>query len=48
MPCISRLRLLRHWGDVTDMTPDASAFIAPTPIEGTLDEVGMGPFAWRQ
>ncbi|TPM56220.1 sarcosine oxidase subunit beta family protein [Mesorhizobium sp. B2-2-4] len=34
MPCISRLRLLRHWGGVMDMTPDASPIICPTPIEG--------------
>jgi heterotetrameric sarcosine oxidase beta subunit len=34
MPNISRLRLLRHWGGVVDMTPDASPIIAPTPVEG--------------
>jgi sarcosine oxidase subunit beta len=34
MPCISRLRLLRHWGGVMDMTPDASPIICPTPIDG--------------
>ncbi|MBZ9871346.1 sarcosine oxidase subunit beta family protein [Mesorhizobium sp. BR1-1-9] len=34
MPCISRVRLLRHWGGVMDMTPDASPIICPTPIEG--------------
>jgi sarcosine oxidase subunit beta len=34
MPCISRIRLLRHWGGVMDMTPDASPIICKTPIEG--------------
>ncbi len=34
MPCISRLRLLRHWGGIMDMTPDASPIIDATPIEG--------------
>jgi heterotetrameric sarcosine oxidase beta subunit len=34
MPCISRVRLLRHWGGVMDMTPDASPIICPTPVEG--------------
>ncbi|MFT0533465.1 sarcosine oxidase subunit beta family protein [Castellaniella hirudinis] len=95
MPCISRVRLLRHWGGVMDMTPDASPIICPTPIDGlylnggwcyggfkatpasgwcfahtlatgrshplnaafgldrfrtggTLDEAGVGPFAWLQ
>jgi len=95
MPCISRVRLLRHWGGVMDMTPDASPIICATPVEGlylnggwcyggfkatpasgwcfahtiatgephplsaaygldrfrtgaTLDEAGVGPFAWLQ
>jgi methylglutamate dehydrogenase subunit A len=34
MPCISRIRLLRHWGGVMDMTPDASPIICRTPIAG--------------
>ncbi|MDX8535914.1 sarcosine oxidase subunit beta family protein [Mesorhizobium sp. VK25A] len=95
MPCISRLRLLRHWGGIMDMTPDASPIICHTPVEGlylnggwcyggfkatpasgwcfahllatgaphplitdygldrfkagrTIDEAGIGPFAWLQ
>ena len=32
MPCISRLRLLRHWGGIMDMSPDGSPFIGPTPV----------------
>jgi heterotetrameric sarcosine oxidase beta subunit len=32
IPSISRLRLLRHWGGITDMTPDGSPFICRTPI----------------
>ncbi|HKP23366.1 MAG TPA: sarcosine oxidase subunit beta family protein [Dongiaceae bacterium] len=32
MPFISRLRLLRHWGGIQDMTPDGSPFICRTPI----------------
>jgi sarcosine oxidase subunit beta len=34
MPNIARLRLLRHWGGIMDMTPDASPIIAPTPVDG--------------
>lgn len=34
MPSLSRLRLLRHWGGVMDMTPDASPIICKTPIDG--------------
>jgi methylglutamate dehydrogenase subunit A len=32
MPCISRLRLVRHWGGIQDMTPDGSPFICRTPV----------------
>ncbi|WP_159833850.1 sarcosine oxidase subunit beta family protein [Burkholderia sp. 8Y] len=34
MPCISRLRLLRHWGGVMDMSMDGSPIISKTPVEG--------------
>jgi sarcosine oxidase subunit beta len=33
MPFVSRLRLLRHWGGIQDMTPDGSPFICRTPIQ---------------
>jgi methylglutamate dehydrogenase subunit A len=32
IPSISRLRLLRHWAGIQDMTPDGSPFIGRTPI----------------
>lgn len=32
IPSISRLRLLRHWGGIQDMTPDGSPFISCTPL----------------
>ncbi|WP_085126916.1 sarcosine oxidase subunit beta family protein [Tistlia consotensis] len=32
MPCISRTRLLRHWGGVMDMTMDGSPIIGKTPL----------------
>jgi methylglutamate dehydrogenase subunit A len=32
LPFMSRLRLLRHWGGIMDMTPDGSPFICRTPI----------------
>jgi len=34
MPGVSRLRLLRHWGGVMDMTMDGSPIIGPTPVPG--------------
>ncbi len=33
MPFMSRMRLLRHWGGIQDMTPDGSPFICRTPIQ---------------
>ena len=34
LPFMSRMRLLRHWGGIQDMTPDGSPFICRTPIDG--------------
>ncbi len=34
MPCFSRLRLLRHWGGINDMTMDGSPIITKTPVKG--------------
>ena len=34
VPCISRLRLVRHWGGVMDMTMDGSPIICKSPIDG--------------
>ncbi len=34
MPGLSRLRILRHWAGVMDMSMDGSPFITRTPIEG--------------
>lgn len=33
IPSISRIRLLRHWAGIQDMTPDGSPFICRTPIQ---------------
>ncbi len=32
IPSISRLRLLRHWAGIQDMTPDGSPFMGRTPL----------------
>ncbi|RDD61575.1 sarcosine oxidase subunit beta family protein [Ferruginivarius sediminum] len=34
MPSVGRLRLLRHWGGVMDMSMDGSPIISKTPVEG--------------
>jgi methylglutamate dehydrogenase subunit A len=34
LPFMSRMRLLRQWGGIMDMTPDGSPFICRTPVNG--------------
>ncbi len=34
LPCVSRLRVMRHWAGIMDMTMDGSPIIGKTPIEG--------------
>lgn len=34
LPTLGRVRLLRHWAGVVDMTMDGSPYICKTPIEG--------------
>ena len=34
MPCLSRLRVLRSWGGIMDMSMDGSPIIDKTPIDG--------------
>jgi sarcosine oxidase subunit beta len=40
MPCLSRLRGLRNWGGVMDMTFDGSPIIGLTPIQGLTMTAG--------
>lgn len=40
MPCLSRLRVLRQWGGVMDMTPDGSPIICKSPIDGLYLNAG--------
>jgi heterotetrameric sarcosine oxidase beta subunit len=40
IPAMSRLRLLRHWGGIQDMTPDGSPFIGRTPFRNLYLNAG--------
>jgi len=40
IPAMSRLRLLRHWGGIQDMTPDGSPFIGRTPFRDLYINAG--------
>ena len=41
-PIISRLRMLRMWGGIVDMTGDRSPIISKTPVEGLYVNCGWG------
>jgi sarcosine oxidase subunit beta len=40
MPCLSRLRVLRHWGGVMDMSMDGSPIICRAPVDGLYLNAG--------
>jgi sarcosine oxidase subunit beta len=41
-PIFSRLRMMRSWGGIVDICPDASPLITKTPIEGLYFNCGWG------
>ena len=46
-PVISRLRMMRQWGGVVDMTGDRSPIISKTPVEGVFVDCGWGTGGWK-
>lgn len=47
MPSLARLRVLRQWAGLCDMTPDFSPIIGPTPVEGFHVDVGWGTYGFK-
>jgi sarcosine oxidase subunit beta len=41
-PIFSRLRMLRQWGGIVDVCPDASPILSKTPIKGLYFNCGWG------
>jgi len=41
-PMVSRLKMLRQWGGVVDMTGDRSPIISTTPVDGMFINCGWG------
>ncbi len=41
-PMVRRLRMLRNWGGVVDVTPDRSPIIGKTPVPGLFVNCGWG------
>jgi sarcosine oxidase subunit beta len=47
MPALSRLRVLRQWAGLCDMTPDYSPIIGLTPVDGFVVDVGWGTYGFK-
>ncbi|MBI1383895.1 MAG: sarcosine oxidase subunit beta family protein [Rhizobiales bacterium] len=46
-PIFSRLRLMRQWGGIVDVCPDASPIISKTDVEGFYVNAGWGTGGWK-
>lgn len=47
MPALSKMRLLRQWAGLCDMTPDFSPIMGFTPVDGFLVDVGWGTYGFK-
>lgn len=47
MPSLAKMRLLRQWAGLCDMTPDYSPIMGPTPVEGFYVDVGWGTYGFK-
>lgn len=47
MPSISKMRLLRQWAGLCDMTPDFGPIIGPSSVEGFYLDVGWGTYGFK-
>ena len=46
-PIFSKLKMLRQWAGIVDVTPDRSPIIGKTPIEGLFINCGWGTGGWK-
>ncbi|MGH9303141.1 MAG: FAD-dependent oxidoreductase [Acidimicrobiales bacterium] len=47
MPSIAKMRVLRQWAGLCDITPDFSPIMGITPVEGFLLDVGWGTYGFK-
>ncbi len=47
MPSLSKMRVLRQWAGLCDMTPDYSPIMGVTPVEGFYVDVGWGTYGFK-
>ncbi len=46
-PFVSRLRMMRQWGGIVDVCPDASPIISRTRVKGFYVNAGWGTGGWK-
>ena len=47
MPSIAKMRVLRQWAGLCDMTPDFAPIMGKTPVTGFLVDVGWGTYGFK-
>ncbi len=47
MPSIGKMRVLRQWAGLCDITPDFSPIMGVTPVDGFLVDVGWGTYGFK-
>jgi len=47
IPAIAKVRLVRQWAGLCDMTPDFSPVMGVTPVEGFYVDVGWGTYGFK-
>jgi sarcosine oxidase subunit beta len=47
MPALDKVRILRQWAGICDMTPDFSPVMGPTPVAGFYVDVGWGTYGFK-
>ena len=47
MPGLQRVRMMRQWAGLCDMTPDYSPIMGFTPVEGFFVDVGWGTYGFK-
>jgi sarcosine oxidase subunit beta len=46
-PCLSRLRVMRQWAGIVDITPDTSPVMGLTPVPGLFVSAGWGTGGYK-
>ena len=46
-PCVSRLKLMRQWAGIVDITPDTMPIIGKTPVDGLYLNGGWGTGGYK-